>query len=60
MDAHLSQALEFVEKGGVFIVVSFQPPPGLGRVFKLTSIPHGDDGEVAIEMLDDRFVGEDM
>jgi len=60
MDTHLRQALEFGEKHGVFIAVSFQQAAGLGCVFKLTSISHGDDGEVAIQMFDDRFVGESL
>jgi hypothetical protein len=57
MDTHLRQALEFVEKGVVFIAVSLQQPAGLGCALKLTSIPHGDHGAVAIPMFDNRFVG---
>jgi hypothetical protein len=60
MDTHLPQALEFVEKRAVFIAVAFQQADGLGCVFKLTSIPHGDYGLVAIQMFDDRFVGENL
>jgi hypothetical protein len=60
MDTHLAQALKFIEKRAVFIAVSFQQPKGLGCVFKLTSVPHGDYGQVAIQMFDDRFVGENL
>lgn len=60
MDAHLRQALEFGEKRGVFIAVPFQQAPDRGRAFNLTSISHGDYGQVAIEMFDDRFVGNDL
>jgi hypothetical protein len=60
MDTHLAQALESVEKRGVFITVSFQQPAGLGCVFKLTSIPHGDYGQVAVKVFDDSFEGESL
>jgi hypothetical protein len=60
MNAHLRQALEFGEKRGVFIAVSFEQLESLGGVFKLTSIPHGNDGPGAIEMFDDCFVGEKL
>jgi hypothetical protein len=60
METHLPQALEFVEKRAVFIAVPFQQPEGLGCVFKLTSIPHGDYGQVAIQVFDDRLVGKNL
>jgi len=60
MDTHLAQALEFVEKRAVFIAVAFQQPEGLGCVFKLTSIPHGDYGQVAVKVFNDSFEGESL
>jgi hypothetical protein len=60
LDTHLAQALEFVEKRAVFIAVPFQQPEGLGGAFKLTSIPHGDYGQVAVKVFNDSFEGESL
>jgi hypothetical protein len=58
VNTHFLQALEFVEKRAIGIVIFSQQANGLPRRLNPTPVSHGNNGQVAIKGLYDRLIHE--
>jgi hypothetical protein len=58
VDTHFPQALEFVEKCAIGLVIFSQQANGLPGTLNPTPISHRNHGQVAIKGLYDRLVHE--